>query len=106
MKLMTKELEKKFEQYGERSQEGKEKEAIVAVKYFNPFGSGTWLITEGTRQEDGDYLFFGLCHITDWKWGFVRLSELESLCFIERNLYLSPSATIAEALLQLGITEV
>ena len=53
-----------------------------------------------------DYLFFGLCHITDWEWGFVLLSELESLSYIERDLYLSPSATVAEALLQLGVTEV
>ena len=49
--LMTKELEKKFEKYPIGSQEGKMEDAEVVVKYFNPCGAGTWLITEGEKQD-------------------------------------------------------
>lgn len=91
MMLMTKELEKKFEKYPFGSQEGKFEEAEVVVKYFNPCGAGTWLITEG-EKEDGEWIFFGYCHITDWEWGYVSLSELESVRLpfgltIEREIY-------------------
>ena len=91
MMLMTKELEKVFEQYPIGSQEGKEMDAKVVVKYFNPCGAGTWLITEGEKQEDGDWLLFGYCHIFEWEWGYVMLSELENIKLpfglsIERDL--------------------
>ena len=95
MKLMTKVIEKKFEKYPLHSQENKGDDAEVVVKFFNPYGAGTWLITEGEKQEDGDWLFFGLCHIFEWEWGYVTLSELESITpvkqfpslKIERELY-------------------
>lgn len=92
MLLMTKELEKVFEQYPISSQEEKEYDADVVVKYFNPCGTGTWLITEGKKQENGDWLFFGYCHLYDWEWGYVTLSELESVQLpfglgIEREVY-------------------
>lgn len=45
MLLMTKELEAKFEKYPLGSQEGLMEEADLVVKYFNPVGAGTWLIT-------------------------------------------------------------
>ena len=56
MKLLTKELEKKFEKYPLYSQDGKGLDAEVIAKFYNPYGHGTWLITEGDKQEDGDYL--------------------------------------------------
>lgn len=92
MLLMTKELEKAFEKYPLYSQDGKGMEAEVVVKYFNPCGAGTWLITEGEKLENGDWEFFGYCCITDWEWGYVHLSELESVKLpfglkIERELY-------------------
>ena len=52
---MTKELEKKFEKYPLYSQDGMGGKAKVLVKYFNPVGAGTWLITEGNKLENGDY---------------------------------------------------
>lgn len=79
MKLMTKELEKKFAKYPLGSQEGLMEEAEVVVKYFNPYGAGTWLITEGEKQENGDWLLFGYCYIMEWEWGYVMLSELQSV---------------------------
>ena len=51
MLLMTKELEKKFEKYPLYSQEDKGFESDVIVKYFNPCGTGTWLITEGENKK-------------------------------------------------------
>ena len=96
MQLMTKELEKRFEKFPLYSQDGKGDEAIIAVKYFNPFGSGTWLITEGEKQEDGDWMFFGYCHIFDWEWGYVMLSELEKIGFIERDLYVDDDAKVKD----------
>lgn len=94
MLLMTKELEKKFEKYPIGSQEGLMEDAEVVVKYFNPAGSGTWLITEGEKQENGNWLMFGYCHIFEWEWGYVMLSELESIQLpfglgIEREMYVT-----------------
>lgn len=87
MKLMTEELKKKFEKFPLYSQDGLDLEEEVVVKYFSPFG-GTWLITEGEEQEDGDWELFGYCSIGyEFEWGYVMLSELENVAFIERDLY-------------------
>lgn len=77
MKLMTKEIEKKLKQNPFGSHEYEGENAKVIVKFFNPYGAGTWLITEGEQEEDGDWLLFGKMHIFDWEWGYVSLSELE-----------------------------
>lgn len=92
MKLMTKELEEAFRSYPLYSQDGKGIDATVVVKYYNPCGLGTWLITEGEKQEDGDWLFFGYCHLFEWEWGYVTLKELGSIMLpfgltIERDLH-------------------
>ena len=92
MKLMTKELEEAFEKHPLYSSEDKGMDAEVVVKYFNPIGRGSWLITEAEKQENGDFLMFGYCHIFEWEWGYVLLSELESIelpfdLTIERDLY-------------------
>lgn len=76
MKLLTKEIERKLATHPFHSQEEKEFDAEVIVKFFNPYGYGTWLITEGEKQEDGDWLLFGYCHIFEWEWGYVSLNEL------------------------------
>lgn len=94
MMLMTKELEAALEKHPIGSQDEKGMDADVVVKYFNPCGAGTWLITEGEKQENGDWLLFGYCHIFEWEWGYVMLSELESVKLpfglsIERELYVT-----------------
>lgn len=71
MKLWTDELEQKALGYPIKSQDKKGKQAKVLVKYFNPYGAGTWLITEAEKQENGDWLLFGYCHIFGWEWGYV-----------------------------------
>ncbi len=90
MKLMTKEIEQRFEKLG--SQDGKGMDAEVVVKYFNPTGVGTWLITEGTKLENGDWELFGYCDLGFPEWGYVMLSELKSVRLpfglsIERDLH-------------------
>lgn len=93
MQLMTKEIEKRLEKFSIGSQDGKMEEAEVIVKYFNPYGIGTWLITEGEKGEDGNYLLFGYCHLQEWEWGYVDFQELANLKVppfglgIERELY-------------------
>lgn len=92
MLLMTKGLEAELSKYPLGSQDGLMEDAEVVVKYFNPCGAGTWLITEGEKQEDGDWLLYGYCHLFEWEWGYVMLSELENVQLpfglsIEREIY-------------------
>ena len=89
MKLMTKELEKRFAKVG--SQENI-KNPIVIAKFFNPSGAGTWLATEYNPQ---DKIFFGYVSIHGNycdEWGSFSLAELENFkgrvgLGIERDLY-------------------
>ena len=105
MKLMTKEIEKKLMEKPLYSTEGEGLNAECIVKYFNPYGLGTWLISEGSKTENGDWELFGLCCITDWEFGSVYLSDLESIEFpwgsgIERDRY--AHGTIGELAAELG----
>lgn len=77
MQLVTKAIEKQLEQYPLGSQDGKGVKAKAVVKYFNPCGAGTWIVTEGEKQGNGKYLFFGFACITDWEWGYFSQEELE-----------------------------
>jgi hypothetical protein len=72
-------------------------EKQIVAKFFNPMGAGTWYIAEGSKQEDGDWLFFGYCDLGfgSPEWGYVSLAELESVKLpfgmgIERDIYFSP----------------
>ncbi len=53
----------------------------VVVKFFNPLGSQTWEIVEGSYQEIiGTWLLFGKCDLGYGpEWGYVTLAELESI---------------------------
>lgn len=75
-KLLTKSIEKRFASHPLGSQDGRGEYADVLVKFFDPYGSGTWLITEAEKQPDGDWLMFGMCHIYEWEWGYVSFNEL------------------------------
>lgn len=93
MNLLTLEIEKKFREHPIGSQDGLGDGAEVLVKYFNPYGAGTWLITEAEPYNGDDWLMFGYCHIYEWEWGYVTLSELEGVrplpgLGIERDLYI------------------
>ncbi len=98
MKLMTKRIEKELlasdvnanHTFNDR----------VIVKYFNPYGIGTWLVVAGERLESVDWNLYGYHNTGNWEWGFVRLSELEDIRAplfngrIERDLFLT--GTVAE----------
>ena len=104
MILWTNEIEKKATTFPIGSQDGKGENAIVIVKFFNAFGSGSWIITEAEQQEDGDWLLFGYCHIFEWEWGYVMLSEIQNTkvnvfgCMLplERDLYVKENATVKD----------
>lgn len=111
MKLLTKEIMQRIPAL--YAQDGKGEAATVHVKFFNPCGSGTWLITEATAyMQDGsekplaevenidapeveDIRMFGLCHIQEAELGYVSFRELQALRLplglkIERDKFFSP----------------
>ncbi len=97
---MTKEIERRLEKFPLYSQDGKGKEATVVVKFFNPYGSGTWYVLEGQKEANGDYTFFGLVDLNGiQEYGYFTLSELEAIkinCFgykfpLERDKYFTPT---------------
>ncbi len=85
MKLMTKELEQLLKKNPLYSHEGNGKDAEILIKYFNPYGVGTWLVTEGNKLDDGDWEFFGWVNLGyEWECGYFTLSQLEEIrvnCF-------------------------
>ena len=100
MKLLTKEIEEKFNTHPFGSQDGLGGNAEVLVKYFNPTGAGTWLITEAEKEDD-DWIMYGYCNITEWEWGTVSLNELQNFkgpfgLGIERDLYTGNNKVIKD----------
>lgn len=97
MKLITKQIEKLLAKYPLYSQDGKGSEAVAVCKFFQPNGSYTWYVTEGEKQEDGDWRFFGLVeNIYGKEFGYFTLKELESIRLpfglrIERDIYFEPT---------------
>lgn len=90
---MTKAIEKKLEKFPLNSQDGKGVEAKVVCKFFSPVGPWTWYVLEGEKQEDGDWMFFGIV-VNDYgaEYGYFGLRELENLSLpfglkVERDLY-------------------
>lgn len=91
MKLLTAAIIAKLEKTSLYSTE-KIDVCPVLVKFFNPCGSGTWYVLEAEKQEDGDWLFFGLADIQEKELGYFTLSELQSVRLrfglgIERDMY-------------------
>jgi hypothetical protein len=58
------------------AQEGK-KDPIVHIKILCPWAQWTWLIAEGGRGEEGEFLFFGYVIGLERSWGYFVLSEME-----------------------------
>ena len=79
MITVTEQLKKVFESSPLYSKEGKGFSAEVIARFFLPFSSSEWLVTEAEQQEDGDWLFFGYCHIQEWEWGYVLLSQIQEV---------------------------
>ena len=88
MRLMTKQLEKRFAKVG--SQE-LTKDPVIVAKFFNPAGAGTWYATEYDPEER---MFFGFVNLGNFLYaelGYFSLDELESVKVmglgIERDLH-------------------
>ena len=94
MKLITKQIEKRFEKYPLYSQDGKGNNATIICKFF--LANYTWYVLEAQKQPNGDYLFYGIVdNGRERERGYFSLSELESLrvwgCVkVERDMYFDP----------------
>ena len=96
MQLITPELREQLIANGKR----RDDDHVPVVKFFNPVGAATWLVTE-MDAEDNDYLF----GLADLGMGFpelggISLSELQSYrgplgLGIERDLYFKPRYPIS-----------
>lgn len=84
MKLLTKELEKRFAQLGDQDVP----DPIVVTKFFHPFLNWTWY---ATAYYSRDQRFFGWVDSDFPELGYFSLKELESIEIgglkIERDLY-------------------
>ncbi len=89
MRLMTKQLEKRFAEVGNQ---GELEDPVVIAKFFNPCGAGTWYATEYDPKAK---VFFGYVSIFgDWndEWGYFAIEELEAYkgpfgLGVERDLF-------------------
>ena len=105
MQLLPESLRNTFASFPIRSQVPAH-DAKVIVKYFFPAGRYTFYVTEGEPVE-GDFLFYGYCVSALGadcdEWGYVTLSELESVRILglrmERDLHFPIAThTVGEAL--------
>ena len=94
MKLVTKQIEKRFEKYPLYSQDSKGDNATIICKFF--LARYTWYVLEAQKQANGDYTFYGIVdNGNECEYGYFSLRELESLrvwgCLkVERDMYFDP----------------
>ena len=46
---------------------------------YSKEGQGFNATVLAERQPNGDWVFFGYCHIHEWEWGYFSFSELAEL---------------------------
>ena len=107
MKLLTKEIRDKLPKLYANDNK-KPEDVKIIVKFFSPVGSWTWYATEGEKQENGDYLFFGFVAGDFPDLGYFSLKELESVKLpfglgIERDLHYGYNHTLAEVMEKVGV---
>lgn len=79
MITISRELENAFGLSPLYSKEGQGFNATVLAMFVLPGTSACWMATEAERQPNGDWVFFGYCHIHEWEWGYFSFSELAEL---------------------------
>ena len=111
MKMITKEIEKKFAKFPLYSQDGKGDKAEVIAKFFNPYGAQSWYILEASdAMDNGDReLFVYSTYCGEGEYGYMMLSDLTETKVsvrgyklpLERDLYFK--GTLADAKKDAGI---
>lgn len=105
MQLLTKAIREKLLKNGREQEKVRgtnaEKDFVPVVKFFNPCGAATWLITEMDPQEPD--ILFGLCDLGFGtpELGSVSLTELQSVkgplgLGIERDLHFKGDKPLSE----------
>lgn len=74
MKLLTKEIERAFEEQGDTSELNAVDIKVIA-KFFNPTGAGTWYAVDYDKENG---VFFGFVDLLERELGYFSLYELES----------------------------
>ena len=75
MKMLTKEIEATIPPL--YTNEDKDpKDVPIVAKFFDPTGSWSWYVTEGEKQPDGDWTFFGYVRGIEGELGYFKLSDL------------------------------
>ena len=94
MKLMTKAIEKQLPKFGCNEEQGRSlKEHVCVFKLFCPWNAYTFYVCEGEKQENGDWMLWGLVTgLIEDEFGYAMLSEIEEVrgpagLKIERDLY-------------------
>src|SRR5580692_8574418 len=76
MDLLPEELRKALPPLYSQESSGSPK---AYAKFFTPDAGWTWLVTEGSEEEDGDWLLFGYVIGLEEEWGYFLLSEITGL---------------------------
>lgn len=104
MKLLTKEVLKKFDASG-RDEDKPVSEILVLLKFFDPTGRYTLYVTEAEKEGD-DYIMFGFCvsplgEDCD-ELGYTSFNEIAAVkgrfgLGIERDMHLPDGYSLADA---------
>ena len=95
MKLVTKEVEKRLQEYPLYSQDGKKKDAICVVKFFMCMVNWTWYVLEANLD---DQIAYGITingH-GEGEYGYFSLAELQTVknkfgLGVERDIAFEPT---------------
>lgn len=90
-KMLTKQILFKIPPTGSNSNN---KDPIIYLKLFCPWGSATWYIAE--LDSDQDYAFGYVTGLFEDEWGYVSLKELQAIqgpygLYIERDKWFTPT---------------
>lgn len=94
-KFVTKAIEKKLAKSPLYSKDGDVRNAPVIVKFFSVASECRWYVVEAEKQEDGDWMLYGLVAGNYKELGYFLLSELANaahpkfrgMAAIERDCY-------------------
>lgn len=88
--LTINKLDNMFKNYPLYSQDDIE-DKLVILEIFIPGQNIYWLITEGEREENNNFIFFGYCKPQYGEFGYVSFNEIKNLDYnIMYNYYPKP----------------